>query len=504
MSREEMELKICELADAMLVGQAPAGQVAELQELVIKDAYARELYVKYVHDAAGLREISAADDSVTIDPELLTQLQAEDTLPKKSPFRICALAAAAVILVAVGVGFWFNLDPDQVAVVPPPPEKDLLFGPDILHRRIEHECGVVRVAMGNGSFVYCQGPAEFTVNGNDCVSLHSGRLVGKDTKDVPGLTVLTPDAKLVDLGTEFGVNVLPGEMTEIHVFEGSVDMRTANDIWYDRSERLEAGQARLVEMGEVRRVEIDRDTFGPLRNSVRYSQLAKTDALAYWRFEELATPGSKVIDQVSNGEGIFNNVSAVPGPPGIGGTAADFNGFISLVEIPDSERLAIGSRDISLCLWFRSTEKWKHPANNPGPGGATLVSKATHKVASGDWAVRGVKGGRIRVEVGDRRSRTDTLIVTSDALNDGKWHFLVWTRDATGMNRVYVDGELDAEVEDAGGSIKNKRPIQIGGDTLHSNGKFFRGAIDEVTILSSVLTPEQVRKLYVLGVGPKN
>ena len=89
--------------------------------------------------------------------------------------------------------------------------------------RLALQAGVARVEFYSGVVVILEGPAEL-----DLVSAEKARcLKGKLHAQVPpravGFTVETPDFKLVDRGTEFGVSV-GGGSAEVHCFRGKVDL----------------------------------------------------------------------------------------------------------------------------------------------------------------------------------------------------------------------------------------------------------------------------------------
>ena len=82
--------------------------------------------------------------------------------------------------------------------------------------------GLLELKLAGGATVALQGPAQFEVVAKNLVSLTGGRLSASVPHDSSGLSVQTPDAVTVDLGTEFGVAVVPGTSTHVEVFEGRV------------------------------------------------------------------------------------------------------------------------------------------------------------------------------------------------------------------------------------------------------------------------------------------
>ena len=82
--------------------------------------------------------------------------------------------------------------------------------------------GEMRLTYGSGVELRLLGPAEFVVGPA------GGRLVRGGVRAVVpekgrGFTIETPNGKVVDLGTEFGVAVDDFGVSEVNVFQGMVD-----------------------------------------------------------------------------------------------------------------------------------------------------------------------------------------------------------------------------------------------------------------------------------------
>jgi len=108
--------------------------------------------------------------------------------------------------------------------------------------------GVARLEFYSGASV--------TLEGDTAIELHSAweaRLThGKARVHVPpaarGFTLLTLQGKLVDLGTEYGLDVSPdGAATELHVFDGEVELHRPGAA----AQSVRGGQAVLAEAARV-------------------------------------------------------------------------------------------------------------------------------------------------------------------------------------------------------------------------------------------------------------
>ena len=138
-----------------------------------------------------------------------------------------------------------------------------------------------------------------------------------------------------------------------------------------------------------------------------------------------------------------------------------------------------------------------------GTSRKTLVSWGTN--ASGKMFNVMLQGGQIRVEAGAcslRTSRTDLM--------DGKWHHVAVTFDPADGDKlsdakVFIDGVLDANLEDGPGKsyrstttiidTDSNAEVRIGNSIYASNRYFFNGIIDDVAILDVILIPEQIKAI---------
>ena len=149
--------------------------------------------------------------------------------------------------------------------------------------------GNAELQFTSGTNIVLEGPCEVEVLSADAAYLLAGKVFVDVTELSDGFTLETPDATIVDLGTEYAVS-LDDESTEVHVFEGSV-------IW-EPGGNADATLAEQIEAGEARRYMRSRPTQGAriplgLRQFVRSLEAAERDAagsnlLAYDGFENLA------------------------------------------------------------------------------------------------------------------------------------------------------------------------------------------------------------------------
>ena len=82
--------------------------------------------------------------------------------------------------------------------------------------------GFAEFELSGGAVVLLEGPARLDLLGPERAFLHAGRLVARAGGDAAGFIVETERASVLDVGTEFGVEVGPSGATVVQVFDGEV------------------------------------------------------------------------------------------------------------------------------------------------------------------------------------------------------------------------------------------------------------------------------------------
>ncbi|GAA5504961.1 LamG-like jellyroll fold domain-containing protein [Novipirellula caenicola] len=175
---------------------------------------------------------------------------AREQLRRWAPFAAAAIAAS--VMIAFWAGMWTGrhsgtVEPQLVHVSPAavadePVDNsvallnqvaDVVWLGDTIYRvgdsvasnaTLHLESGLVQLQFFRGAILTLEGPAKLEIRDANHVMLHAGNAWAKVPVPARGFTVLTPETKIVDLGTEFGVRTTPGEPTEVHVFDGLVEL----------------------------------------------------------------------------------------------------------------------------------------------------------------------------------------------------------------------------------------------------------------------------------------
>ena len=192
------------------------------------------------------------------------------------------------------------------------------------------ESGLLEIGYNIGARVILQGPVTYVVESKNGGFLPVGKLTGRaEAETANGFSIRTPTAIVVDLGTEFGVTASAEGTTQVHVLQGTVDVRRISQQGgAERHERLTEGQAigigrrgsrtvAFVPRSFARRLQCMTDT--PAEAAYIEAVLADKP-LGYWPLNEAGHSG-KFTDRSGNGfhgfaEGMI--VSGQAGPFGAG------------------------------------------------------------------------------------------------------------------------------------------------------------------------------------------
>ena len=101
------------------------------------------------------------------------------------------------------------------------------------------KAGTVQLEFSRGAHVVIEGPAEFQLVSDNEGRLDFGKLWARVPLSAHGFTVRGRDFTAIDLGTEFGCKALSHSPTEVHVFDGAVDVNT-RQVRGNQALRLEA------------------------------------------------------------------------------------------------------------------------------------------------------------------------------------------------------------------------------------------------------------------------
>ena len=164
------------------------------------------------------------------------------------------------------------------------------------------------------------------------------------------------------------------------------------------------------------------------------------------------------------------------------GKALDFDGA-SWGEIPDHASLDIVD-GITVQFWANI----RPSAGGPGNDVQTGVEKGTGWKAGLYTLAAWYRGGSL-LQFFDLPENCRDLNIGA-SIQDETWHFLAGTWDGN-VIKLYIDGELNKELDCEGTLIPNDDNLYIG--ARGGNQRFVNGALDEIKIYNYPLTQEELR-----------
>jgi len=150
---------------------------------------------------------------------------------------------------------------------------------------LEFQSGYLALEFYRGARMTVGGPAKLEFIDSQKVRCHFGKVRAQVPQVARGFVLLTPESQVIDLGTEFAVEVGRTGRTEIHVFDGEVEAYDRNGAPASRR-LLAAGQA--LKVAERRAFPAQADRFSDLVNIDAKERRARRS-----RFEEWAQHSAK-------------------------------------------------------------------------------------------------------------------------------------------------------------------------------------------------------------------
>ncbi len=279
-----------------------------MEQRLLSDPGFRERYIRAIDIEAGLYE--AFNFPGTFSTTVTR---------KKSPIEVFLMVAACatVLFGFVGWLFWMSGAPNpnaaasllprlkpvaivtQLHQVAENPASPLEIGMKIRPGLLNVATGQVQFEFFNGAQINVEGPAELHIQSVDKATLISGKVAVRIPPGARGFVLNTPNAAVVDLGTEFAVFVDKQGTSEVHVADGEVAVSLlGNDGNTLKSLRITEGMSVRVNRKPAGLERIDAPSVTlpglqaqiatPLRVNEDYVRSIRASRPAiYWRFEKL-------------------------------------------------------------------------------------------------------------------------------------------------------------------------------------------------------------------------
>jgi ferric-dicitrate binding protein FerR (iron transport regulator) len=275
-----------EWLDGYVRGTLPAADLAALEHALRSDPAFRAQFLDYldVDLALTVRRVEVEDASVA----------APAAFPAWVP-RL--LVFAAVLALAVGLSFWVGpqpraMPPDAFLAIVVNQSADARWtgrsaprgiGHGVSRERIALARGEATLELANGVELQLRAPADFQLHSAAHGTLFGGRLSARVPDEATGFRMDAPNARIVDLGTEFSLVVDEQAPPKVHVFKGRVqaslpavpeslmELATGESARFDASRRVVARSDEDITLFPKLDQE---DTLPPTNGSVRYLRRA--------------------------------------------------------------------------------------------------------------------------------------------------------------------------------------------------------------------------------------
>lgn len=309
-SSDPLFSKIHNLAVGLLEGSLSPAERQELESLLMEDASARRIYLEHVQVSACLRWLCVEEFAGAGEPVVLLRTP---TSWGGSRRRLTAIVSGGILasIFAMLVAMQFlgrdDAQPDGTtskvaAAMPVTAEPDAAVagvspvlqaekvrqvvatitglnaarwtattsGARLLSRcavgdRLLLQDGTAELTFDAGVQVTVFGPADFEITSPTSIRCLRGRVTTLVDKRGRGFSIETPRAKVVDLGTQFGLSISDEGETEVVVFQGTVDLSYSPQAATGDAgtRRMQQGEALLLKnSGEFERVvSVQRNNF---------------------------------------------------------------------------------------------------------------------------------------------------------------------------------------------------------------------------------------------------
>lgn len=358
--------------------------------------------------------------------------------------------------------------------------------------RLELIRGTAQLLFASGATVDLLGPAELQIQSVGAGFLQRGKLTAMVPHRARGFTIDTPTLRVVDLGTEFGVEVQESGHAEVHVFQGSVDACQLVDEVPGPSTRLVAGEAVRVETESSEPV---RFSATPGRFAASEVKQPKYQLLGFYPFDGNAQDASGSAAHATK----VSNVSFVEGHEG---KAALFKGdSSSFIELP-IDASADTLPDMTWGAWVKPAAEINSrgeilSTDDTGYDRILTIDDRRGVVSEKDLGFAAMAGPQVGV-----------LMSQGPRPVADRWTFLAAVyRSESQTVALYVEdpqlaGGRGGLVSDIAGNVQigpSLRTVRVG---CHTNGtEAFAGAIDNVFLISGAMSHEQLEEIRTDGVA---
>ncbi|TWT30648.1 FecR domain-containing protein [Blastopirellula retiformator] len=246
-----------------------AEQLTELEAWINADAENAQRFAELVYlDQRLEAEIKLNEISATIASE---ERVSRSLARPASVVAIC-IALAACLLTLVAAPYWYSTSEQANSPAPSPVEvaaapafltitgvtdldgkaaEEFQIGDRLAAEQIQFVAGMMQLEFDSGVEVTLEGPVRYQIDAIDTTQLLTGLMTATVPKGAEGFVVNTPQSKIIDLGTAFGVALNEDGSSLVTVFNGEVEVIDKRD---EKRRLVEGESLELDAQGSARNV----------------------------------------------------------------------------------------------------------------------------------------------------------------------------------------------------------------------------------------------------------
>ncbi len=524
-----------QLIDALIEGDISEADFVRLEAEMLVDAEVRQEYYDRVQ-VDTLIDVETREQSAGVDSEKIV------AFPRRTLWlRTTGIAALLAILATVASVNWFvsrhqniiatnEVEPTASGYGVVAEHLDAKWASDsasiqrgeiLPQGPLVLDAGIVQIDLFSGVALVVEGSANFEILSPMDVRVDSGKIRARVPEQARGFRIHTAAGEVVDLGTEFALDVTP-DHADVHVIDGEIE-------WHPTDADMQH-----MSKGEALRASNDTATTSPLSHDpsrfIGHEELENTlirgrsERRQEWltHSAQLANDPRLLLYYPMSQKGGWNRQLVDLSPHAINGTivranrsadrwesenaALDFTaaGSRVRVEIPGEHR------SMTLYCWARidSLDRWYN----------SLFLTDGHELNEPHWQI--LKDGRLffsvkkndpQVSKGERDKHIYYSPKFWTPAQAGQWFQIATTYDIDARNVThYINGEIVSReaiaekwlvetVTIGAASIGNwSEPRYKSADPSFAV-RNLNGAIDEFAIFGEALNAEEIRELYEIG-----
>ncbi|MCG8585874.1 MAG: hypothetical protein MI757_14295 [Pirellulales bacterium] len=543
--------RIKQLAERVTNGTHTDDDIRELEEAIADDPAARNFYFDYCHLHADLQLLIKADQATVRVREATEVGGPPSTTDHRSPIThystphvsrsrrnltfglVAGFAAVAAVLTWAAFTYLPDMaknndkpaaDQDKVIAwlvnthnvewaeggVP----ESTRYKPGT---RLALDKGFVEIHYATGAEVVVEGPAEFVVgqsgkrkaesgqtvhpssfilHPSNSGFLHLGRLVARcHTPGSQGFTIVAPTSRIIDVGTEFGVDVDQEGLTQVAVLDGKIDLETQMPgETLPRKQRLLAGEAVQVTSGATGNVTVKRVA----ADSISFTTSVPKSAYDQWTEARTELLSDVIVDMSMEGDPPANAGAIEPTVDRFGraggawrfGTKGLAGPYASVSLGPSNRLMPSGDQPIAIVAWVKPEQFLPATTEN-----RIVTLYRSYKTTGLTLAMGAAEGGKGRLSAGYVFGERLFEVAGRQRIAAAKWHHVALTFDGEVLS-IYLNGALERSVNaELAASASTAATVGAFERTRHG----FIGAIDDVLVLNRAVSAEQIIKLYESG-----